>query len=58
MGATKFFNMMLPFETYQDLKRISIRQERPISAIIRQGIDLVLKNPSCKCEDKRNDSNN
>ena len=49
MRPIKFFNFALPYETYQELKRISIESEKPIAEIVRQGIGLVLKKPSCPC---------
>lgn len=42
MTPTKTFNLILPFSTYRELKHISIKEGKPISGIIRQGIDLVL----------------
>lgn len=49
MKPVKFFNFAMPFETYRELKRISIESEKPIAEIVRQGIGLVLKKPSCPC---------
>ena len=42
MGACKNLNLILPYATYQELKRISIRQDKPISEIVREGIRIVL----------------
>lgn len=53
MRPIKFFNFALPFETYKELKQISIESEKPIAEIVRQGIGLVLKKPSCTCEDAK-----
>lgn len=54
MRPIKFFNFALPYETYQELKQISIESEKPIAEIVRQGIGLVLKKPSCTCEGVKN----
>lgn len=43
MVPTKTFNLILAFSTYRELKHISIKEDKPISEIVRQGIDLVLK---------------
>jgi len=54
MRPSKFFNFVLPYETYQELKQLSIESEKPIAEIVRQGIGLVLKKPSCTCEGAKN----
>ena len=54
MRPIKFFNFALPYEMYEKLRRLSIESEKPIAEIVRQGIDLVLKNLSCKCEGAKN----
>jgi len=54
MRPIKFFNFALPFETYQELKQISIESEKPIAEIVRQGINRILKNPTCKCSGEKN----
>lgn len=54
MRPIKFFNFALPYEMYQELKQISIESEKPIAEIVRQGIDLILKKPSCTCEGVKN----
>ncbi len=41
--AQRFFNLLLPFKTYEELKGLSIRTDRPIAQIIRKGIENVLK---------------
>lgn len=44
------FNFMLPFETYERLKRISQQKnDISIAEIIRRGIDLILKDEEYKC---------
>ncbi len=52
MRPVKFFNFVMPYEVYQELKTISIKRETPIAEIVREGINRILKNPSCKCETK------
>ncbi len=54
--AHRFFNLLIPFKTYEELKEISAKTERPIAEIVRHGIDRVLKNPSCKCEGVKDDN--
>lgn len=39
----KLFNLLLPFETYQELRMIAIKKEISIAEIVRSGIDLLLK---------------
>ena len=46
--AHRFFNLLLPFKTYEELKILSVKTERPIAQIIRKGIGLVLKTENCK----------
>lgn len=50
--ACRIFNLLLPFKTYEELKTISARTEKPVAEIIRQGINLVLKNPKCLCQER------
>lgn len=57
MGACKTFNLILPYATYQELKRISIRQDKPIAAIVREGIKVVLAD-DCKKAGVKNANNN
>ncbi len=44
MLPSKNYNLIMPFETYQSLKKLSMRLEKPIAAIVRQAIDFVLQN--------------
>lgn len=44
MNPSKTFNLILPFSMYRELKRVSVKREKPVAELIRQGIDLVLKN--------------
>ncbi len=46
--AHRFFNLLLPFKTYEELKILSVKTERPIAQIIRKGIGLVLKTENYK----------
>ena len=41
--AHRFFNLLLPYKTYEELKFMSIETEKPIAVIIRKGIDYILK---------------
>ncbi len=41
-SAYKFFNFIVPFETYEKLKDISTRNDISIANLIRRGIDLFL----------------
>lgn len=43
MIPSKNFNLVLPFSTYKELKKLSVELEKPIARIIRQGIEHVLK---------------
>ncbi len=46
--AHRFFNLLLPFKTYEELKLLSVKTEKPIAQIIRTGIGLVLKTENRK----------
>ena len=46
--AHRFFNLLLPYSQYEELKNLSIKTEQSVAQIVRQGIDLVLKNKECK----------
>lgn len=48
MKPVKFFNFAMPFETYRELKKISIESERPLAEIVRQGIEYVLKSENTR----------
>lgn len=43
MVPMKTFNLILPFSTYRELKHISIKEGKPISQIVRKGIDIMLE---------------
>lgn len=47
--AYKLFNFILPFETYEKLKRISKANEVSIAYLVRQGVEIVLNNKENKC---------
>lgn len=40
--AHRFFNLLLPFKTYEKLKLLSVETDKPVAEIIRQGISLFL----------------
>jgi hypothetical protein len=44
MKPNKFFNFILPFDTYRKLRMIAIEREISIAELIRQGIEFLLKN--------------
>lgn len=54
--AQRLVTIMMPFEKYEGLKKISRAEDLSISTLIRNGIDLVLKDSSCKCEDAKDDN--
>ena len=51
--ACRFFNLLIPFKTYEELKTLSARTEKPVAEIVRQGIDLILKNHRHNCHEGR-----
>lgn len=44
MQPSKFFNLMLGFEIYKELRTISQKTEKSIAEIIRTAIDNYLQN--------------
>lgn len=40
----KMFSVTMPYRTFEQLKDVARFQESSVGAIIRQGIDLFLKN--------------
>jgi len=40
--AHRFFNLLLPFKTYEELKLLSVKTDRSVAAIVRQAISLLL----------------
>jgi predicted DNA-binding protein len=40
--AHRFFNLLLPFNTYEKLKRLSVETDKPVAEIVRQAISLFL----------------
>ncbi|NUO10026.1 MAG: ribbon-helix-helix domain-containing protein [Candidatus Brocadia sp.] len=52
----RFFNLLIPFKTYEELKALSAKTEKPVAEIVRQGIDIMLINSSCKSsKEKKNE---
>lgn len=47
----RFFNLLIPFKTYEELKALSARTEKPVAEIVRQGIGLILKNHGHNCRE-------
>ncbi|GAN33936.1 MAG: ribbon-helix-helix domain-containing protein [Candidatus Brocadia sp. AMX2] len=43
MEGIKFFNFAIPIETYKKLKARSNRTGKPISEMLREAIEIVLK---------------
>lgn len=41
--ANKLFNLLLPFNQYQELRNLRRKTDIPIAEIIRQGISIVLE---------------
>ncbi len=41
--AHRFFNLLLPFKTYEELKILSTKTDKSIAAIVRQAIGLLLE---------------
>ncbi len=41
MKPQKFFNFVLPFDIYQQLKQLSMDRDESIAALIRESIDLL-----------------
>lgn len=48
MMPSKNYNLIMPFETYRELKKLSVKLEKPIAVIVRQAIDFVLQNAKSK----------
>lgn len=56
MEAYRHVNVLVSERIYDSLRESSFKQKKSISAIVRKGIDLVLKNKTCKhSEDVKND---
>lgn len=43
MRPCKNFSLVLPFEKYRELRKLSIDIQKPISELIREGINIILK---------------
>lgn len=44
MMPSKNYNLIMPFATYRELKKLSKKKEKPIAELVRRGVDFVLKN--------------
>lgn len=44
MKQRKYFNMVLPVEVYRELKKAAYESGQSMGGLMRQGIDIVLKN--------------
>lgn len=55
--AQRLVTIMMPFEKYEGLKKLSRVEDLSISTLIRNGIDLVLKDSARKCGDAKNAGN-
>ncbi len=42
MKPQKFFNFVLPFDIYQELKQLSMDKGESIAALVRQSIGMLL----------------
>lgn len=52
----RFFNLLIPFKTCEELKALSAKTEKSVAEIVRQGIDIMLINSSCKSsKEKKNE---
>jgi predicted DNA-binding protein len=40
--AHRFFNLLLPFKVYEELKRLSVETDKSIAEIVRQAVNLFL----------------
>jgi hypothetical protein len=47
MGAIKFFNFAMPYDVWQELRAFSQKKGKSVAEVVRQGIEIVLRNPSC-----------
>jgi len=57
MEGYRHLNVLVSGKTYDALREAGYKFHKPVSEIVRQGIDLVLKNPLKKCEDAKNAGN-
>lgn len=55
---SKFYSILLDDEMHDDLKRRCFETKEPISALVRRGIRLVLKNSKCNSESKKHEDDN
>ena len=54
METYRHLNVLISGKTYDALREAGYKLNKPVSEIVRHGIDRVLKNPSCKCEGAKN----
>lgn len=57
MEGYRHLNVLVSGKTYDALRKAGYKFHKPVSEIVRQGIDRILKNPSCKCEGAKNAGN-
>jgi len=58
MEGYRHLNVLVSGKTYDALREAGYKSHKPVSEIVRNGIDRVLKNPSCKCEGAKNGDGN
>ena len=54
---SKFYSILLDDKMHDALRKKSFETKEPISTLVRKGIRVVLKNPSYRCEDTKNENN-
>ncbi len=47
MGTYKHLNLLVNGKTYNALKEASYKLGKPVSEIVREGIELILKKKGC-----------
>ena len=57
MEGYRHLNVLVSGKTYDALREAGYKFHKPVSEIVRQGIDRILKNPACKCEGAKNAGN-
>jgi predicted DNA-binding protein len=53
--AHRFFNLLLPFKTYEKLKQLSVESDKSVAEIVRQAISLLLDKIDATNGSNRND---
>lgn len=46
---SKFYSILLDDQVHEALKKKSFETGEHISSLVRKGISIILKNPSCEC---------